>query len=192
MEHGTTEEERSRAQRSRMNARLRIAYAQQNKVSPVQQTQLFQIPLARRQQYKLTANERWLESVDAARRNKKRHEEKQAKRDRNIRVFFRCNLTNCKNSIHSTTASPYLRSKHRQTILLVPTTKIANISKNHSPSLPIEPTYAGTQTVESRKKNHQTSENLKEHAIRLHKILKITHRKTRNSRIWDHFKVKAA
>ena len=190
MEHGTTTEERSRAQRSRMNARLRIAYAQQSKVSPVQQTQLFNIPLTRRQQYKLTANERWLDSVDAARRNKKRHEERQAKRDRNIRVFFGPTISI--SSIHSTTASPYLRSNHRQTVLQVPTTIIANISKNHSPPLPIEPTYAGIQTTESRTRNIKISQNLKEHAIHLHELLRITHRKTKNSRIWDHFKMKAA
>ena len=160
MEHGTTEEERSRAQRSRMNARLKIAYSKKNKVSPAQQTQLFQIPLDRRRQYKLKSNERWLESVEVARRNKKRHEEKQAKRDRNIRVFFRCNLANCKDSIHSTTASPYSRPNHRQTILLVTSNpKIANISKNHSPSLPIAPTYAGIQIVESCKKNFSDFRN---------------------------------
>ena len=178
-----------------MNARLRIAYSNKNKVSPAQQTQLFQIPLDRRKQYKLKSNERWLESVEAARRNKKRHEEKQAKRDRNIRLFFRCNSEkDCKkDSIHSTTASPYSRPNHRQTTLLVKSNpKIANIAKNHSPSLPPAPTYAGIPTVESRRKAFRTSETIRERAIRLHEIIKITHRKTRNSRIWDHFKAKAA
>ena len=190
MEHGTTEEERSQAQRSRMNARLRIAFSQQKKVSPAQQIQLFHIPLDRRKQYKLTANERWLESVDAARRNKKRHEERQAKRDRNIRKFFGPTISTP--TIHSTTASPYLRSNHRQTVLQVPTTTIANISKNHSPLPSAEPTYAGNQTPESRTKNIETSKKLKERAIHLHELLRITHRKTKNSRIWDHFKMKAA
>ena len=92
MEHGTTEEERTRAQRARMNARLKITFSNKKKVSPSQQIQLFHIPLERRRQYKLKSNERWLESVEAARRNKSRHDERQEKRNRNIQLFFRCNI----------------------------------------------------------------------------------------------------
>ena len=88
MKHGTTEEERSWAQRSRMNARIKIAYATKNKVSNSQQIQLFSISLERQRQYKLTANKRWLESVEAAQYNKNQHDEKLARRDRNIPSFF--------------------------------------------------------------------------------------------------------
>ena len=95
--------------------------------------------------------------------------------------------------IHSTTASPYFRPLHRQTTILVETRpQIANLGKNHSPSLPPGPTYAGILTVESHRKALKTSENIKERAIRLHEIVQFTHRKTRNSRIWDHFKAKTA
>ena len=75
MEHGTTNDERARAQRSRMNARLKIAFLQKNKVSHLQQIQLFMIPLERSRQYKLIANERWQKSVEAEHQNKKRHDE---------------------------------------------------------------------------------------------------------------------
>ena len=97
MEHGTTDEERSRAQRSQIHARLKIAYSKKNKVSPSQQIQLFNILLKRQRQYKFRANERWLESVEAARRNKARHDEKQAKKDRNINLFFKCIISTTKN-----------------------------------------------------------------------------------------------
>ena len=112
MEHGTKDEERSQAQRSRMKARLKIAYSKKNKVSPSQQIQLFNIPLEGRRQYKSRANERWLELVEAARRNKARHDEKQEKKDRNINVFFKCTISKKrqrKEKIYSTTASPYIR-----------------------------------------------------------------------------------
>ena len=90
MEQGTTNDEISRAQRSRMNAWLKIALVQKNKVSPSQKIQLFMIPLKRRRQYEFVANERWLKSVEAVRQNKKHHDEKQAKKDRNICLFFVC------------------------------------------------------------------------------------------------------
>ena len=198
MEHGTTDEERSRAKRSRMNARLKIAYSKKNKISPAQQIQLFTIPLERRRQYKINANERWLESVEAARRNKSRHDEKQSKRDRNIHLYFKCSISKKrqrKEKIHSTTASPYIRPIQRQSTLVVETKiRIANLGETQEKNISLcaEPTYAGTMTVESKNKAKKTSEEIKERATTLHEIIKITHRKTRNSRIWDHFKAKTA
>ena len=58
------------------------------KVSPSHQIQLIHTPLERRRQYKLKVNARWLESIEAARRKKLRHDEKQEKRDRNIHLFL--------------------------------------------------------------------------------------------------------
>ena len=198
MEHGTTDEERSRAKRSRMNARLKIAYAKKNKISLAQQIQLFAIPLERRRQYKINANERWLESVEAARRNKSRHDEKQKNRDRNILLFFKCSISkkrHRKEKIHSTTASPYIRPSQKQATLTVEKkTRIANLGEiqDNKTSLRAEPTYVGNLTAESKIKAKKTSEKIKERAITLHEAIKITHRKTRNSRIWDHFKAKTA
>ena len=179
-----------------MNARLKIAYAKKNKISPAQQIQLFTIPLERRRQYKINANERWLESVEAARRNKTHHEEKQKKRDRNIHLFFKCSISKKRQrqeKIHSTTALPYVRPIHRQPTLVVEKkTRIANFGGIHDYLLLHEPTYPGIMTEASKNRAKKISEEIKERATTLHQKIQITHRKTKNSRIWDHFKVKTA
>ena len=136
--------------------------------------------------------------MEAARRNKSRHDEKQRNRDRNILLFFKCSISKKrqrKEKIHSTTASPYIRPLQRQATLTVERkTRIANLGETQEKniSLRAEPTYAGTMTVESKNKAKKTSEEIKERATTLHEIIKITHRKTRNSQIWDHFKAKTA
>ena len=55
-----------------------------------------------------------------------------------------------------------------------------------------EATYAGMTNAGSLKRLEKTSKEIKERAITLHEITKITHRKTRNSQIWDHFKAKTS
>ena len=164
---------------------------------PSQQIQLFTIPLGRRRQYKFVANKRWLESVEAARQKKKRHDKKQAKRDRNIHLFFKCiffkNQLNRK-KIHSTTASPYISPNHRQAMIKIIRTRIPNLKEIQDLTLQnsSEATYAGMTNAGSLKKAEKTSKEIKERTSNLHEIMKITHRKTRNSRIWDHFKAKTA
>ena len=179
-----------------MNARLKIIFAKRNKISPSQQIQLFTIPLERRRQYKFVANERWLESVEAARRNKKRHDEKQAKRDRNIHLFFKCIISKNqpdRKNIHFTTSPPYISPNHRQATLKVKKTRILNpeIQDSALRQTP-EAMYTGMTNAGSLKRAEKTSGEIKEQAITFHKITKITHRKTRNSQIWDHFKAKTA
>ena len=97
-----------------MNARLKVNYVKKNKVSDLQQIQLFSTSLERRREYKLTANEKCLESVEVPRRNKKRHDEKFVKRDRNIHQFFGP-VSKLQHIFLSSTTSPYINPNYKQT-----------------------------------------------------------------------------
>ena len=140
-----------------MNARLKIAFVQKNSISPSQQIQLFMIPLKRRGQYKFAINKRWLESMEAARQNKKRHDEKQTKRDRNIHLFFKCVISKNqpdRKKIHSTTASPYISPNHRQATIEIIRTRIPNLEEIQDSTLQNSPeaTYAGMTDARFLKK----------------------------------------
>ena len=76
MEHRATEEERSLHQTTRMNEKLNKAFLKKFKVSEIVRTQLFQIPQCHRHQYKLEANEQWLDMVEAAVKNRQRQNDK--------------------------------------------------------------------------------------------------------------------
>ena len=76
MEHGTPEEEGSLHQTARINVRLKRAYETKGKLHFVSRNQLFNVPLRRRQQYTHYKNERWLELVEAAAKNRRRQKEK--------------------------------------------------------------------------------------------------------------------
>ena len=76
MEHGTSEEERSLHQTARINVRLKRAYKTKGKLHFVSRNQLFNVALSRRQQYTHYKNERWLELVEAAAKNRRRQKEK--------------------------------------------------------------------------------------------------------------------
>ena len=143
------------------------------------------------------ANKRWLKSGEAARRNKKRHDEKQAKRDRNIHLFCVCPVSKEEpeqKKIHSTTASPYISPNHRHATLKVKRTRNLNLKAIQDATLQkkTEATYAGMTDAGSLKKVKKTSKEIKERATTLHDITKITHRNTRNFRIRDHFKANTA
>ena len=62
MEHGTTKKERSLNQTARMYKRLKKAFSRKSKVLEITRIQIFQIPICHRRQYKMKANEQWLEN----------------------------------------------------------------------------------------------------------------------------------
>ena len=76
MEHGTSEEERSLHKTARINVRLKRAYEKKGNLHFVSRNQLFNVPLSRHQQYTQYKNERWLELVEAAEKNRRRQKEK--------------------------------------------------------------------------------------------------------------------
>ena len=90
--HRTIDQERSQAQRIRMNSRLASAYDSKHKISCSQQMKIFLVSLKRRKKCNRTANKRLLETVEAATANKKRHNEKFVRRDRFITSFFAAKL----------------------------------------------------------------------------------------------------
>ena len=76
------------------------------------------------------ANKRWLESMAAARRNKKRHDKTSKKRS--THTFFICSISKNQpdqTNIQPSIASPYIRLNHRQATLLVRRTRIQNLTE---------------------------------------------------------------
>ena len=101
MEHGATEEERLLHQPARMNEKLKRAFLKKSKVSEIARTQLFQIPQCRRQQYRLEANERWLDMVEVAIKNRQRQNDKLYKTLGRITLYYEQAHTQVKYENHT-------------------------------------------------------------------------------------------
>ena len=75
------------------------------------------------------ANKRWLESVAAARRNKKRHDKNKQKE---IDTYlFICSISKNQpdqTKMQPSTTSPYIRPNHREATLLLRRTKVINLT----------------------------------------------------------------
>ena len=111
MEHGTTENARSKYVMERMNAQLDEAYKQKKLTSIAARIQLFKIFLERRKNYRLNTNKRWLDMVRAAVANKSRHNEKNGKCQYNIKTFLLARREK-RTYENSSTAKPYFPWKY--------------------------------------------------------------------------------
>ena len=163
MEHGTSEEERSLHKTARINVRIKRAYEKKGNLHFVSRNQLFNVPLSRRQQYTQYKNERWLELVEAAEKNRRRQKEK---------------LNETMNTMN------HYYKKQKNDITLTRSTKAAE----HEPQ-----EYRQGKMINYYERNLRaricstTQESIH---IRNVPTVQIQHRKFKNARITAHFKIK--
>ena len=121
----------------------------------------------------------------------KRHDEKLAKRDRNIPSFFgpisKLKVLYIPSPPHSILAQITNKQKYKlqkSSITHVNAVQKRTIQENTKAE------YSEKSSAGSQKKSKEIFEQMKENAKSKHKIKPITHRKTKNSQIWDCFKAK--
>ena len=99
-------EERSLRKTAKMKKRLKKAYEEKHQLSQIARQQLFHISLKRRKEYRPEANVRWLQIVTAARKTRKRQNDKLSESLEKISQYFP--TTRKSQNIHSKQADEYV------------------------------------------------------------------------------------